>query len=1042
MGAALCTDVVPFTLDDIILIPQKVSKSHLAHDVSPVAVDHFSKFQNNLKAFTFRHRDSSASVNGAAARFDPSHVSALPMDLSQAKIELDDTRVYVLVQVQRQPVSPRNAPTGKATLGSPNMFTPRTLEYPLKDCDMNWRWNDVSPSWASVLSDVFTPRGLATPFSTNIGKPPASLSHAGARLFSRGAGCGTECGDGYNYYYSIYILNGVRAHPSLAAVAAVHAGRLEQALINSKETLQCLFFNCNPSRGEKEAAACGREDSLCASIGDVVGSRRPSRRTSFMGEEYQRNAILRSLLSLRKPAPTASVLGTTPTGGRSQENSSRGKSKRQEGAVLYSFEQYQQQKLKGDPLPLPTTKLSNCLIPPITGARPDVESSARKLPPLETIRSKQSVTDAGGAVKESPLPFTARFPNRTANSQVGSERGPSSAASPCLTPKSSSFMSPRFPVISALRLDGALRQQAGDGGLNDSQINPEHDEIRITEEKLQKLKASSPEATEILPWLFVGGEEAARDRSQLLAKGITSVVNTVAFSIENAHEDIFSYLRLNVSDSPDEPIFSLFPVVNQYIEEARLNGGKTFVHCHQGVSRSCSFVIAYVMWYEGLCYEKAYDYVRARRTVCSPNPGFYVSLLLWQDQLARPVLDKAYAYVPYPDYLFPFSYRLALVFRRQKEQQNGSEEGVHIMNQSVRVLDDKCDEFAMDPRLCYGFLLSGCPTPGGSQEPCTVSHFFVGPECAPAIGQQAKEEWEKFVKYSFYHGTVKTTVNNKGECITYTPLPPLQHPVECLLTPAEVVSAVDSNVYKRGETSCGTLRRLTITLVHDSCWDSLLSRSDMVELFTKYVAEVKQQKQAMSGHKRLREKEQQRDLGKLDVGKSKSSPTPREPIGRSFAASSARVGSHRSLQPRRNEPIEHTVESYQEEKNEGVAERETGGTTPVSHEMEIFAYPFTGTPVRDIIDATDMEAERAYVIILPRSSSGFEQDGRSSPSHRVFIWIGSRCGIEADEAMDAYRASLKSGNDVRLATGAVLKNPVEEVVYDGEEPDELLLALD
>ncbi|KAF8294492.1 hypothetical protein TcBrA4_0071910 [Trypanosoma cruzi] len=224
----------------------------------------------------------------------------------------------------------------------------------------------------------------------------------------------------------------------------------------------------------------------------------------------------------------------------------------------------------------------------------------------------------------------------------------------------------------------------------------------MTEERVKKLRAAAPEATEILPWLFVGGEEAAGDRTQLLAKGITNVVNTVAFSMGNVHSDIFRYLGLYLSDSPDEPIFSLFPVVIRFVEEARLKGGKTFIHCHQGVSRSCSFVIAYVMWHQGICYDRAFEFVRSKRQVCSPNTGFYVNLLLWENQLSTPVFNKIYAYVPYMEYLFPFSFRLALTFRGSQRSQDDDSQ---IVNPFVHVVHGTDESYTVDPRLSYGILL-------------------------------------------------------------------------------------------------------------------------------------------------------------------------------------------------------------------------------------------------------------------------------------------------------------------------------------------------
>lgn len=46
------------------------------------------------------------------------------------------------------------------------------------------------------------------------------------------------------------------------------------------------------------------------------------------------------------------------------------------------------------------------------------------------------------------------------------------------------------------------------------------------------------------------------------------------------------------------------------------------VHCAAGVSRSASFVIAYLMKKRDMLYPDALRYVKERRKVISPNSGF------------------------------------------------------------------------------------------------------------------------------------------------------------------------------------------------------------------------------------------------------------------------------------------------------------------------------------------------------------------------------------------------------------------------------------
>ena len=53
-----------------------------------------------------------------------------------------------------------------------------------------------------------------------------------------------------------------------------------------------------------------------------------------------------------------------------------------------------------------------------------------------------------------------------------------------------------------------------------------------------------------------------------------------------------------------------------------------------GVSRSCTTIIAYMMWKYLLTYDAAYLKVRALRPLCSPNSGFIACLLRWAVQLS------------------------------------------------------------------------------------------------------------------------------------------------------------------------------------------------------------------------------------------------------------------------------------------------------------------------------------------------------------------------------------------------------------------------
>ena len=65
----------------------------------------------------------------------------------------------------------------------------------------------------------------------------------------------------------------------------------------------------------------------------------------------------------------------------------------------------------------------------------------------------------------------------------------------------------------------------------------------------------------------------------------------------------------------------------EFIDGCIEGGGRCYVHCHQGVSRSSSMAIAYLMWKEGLNFDEGFTRVKTARGVCNPNAGFICRLL-------------------------------------------------------------------------------------------------------------------------------------------------------------------------------------------------------------------------------------------------------------------------------------------------------------------------------------------------------------------------------------------------------------------------------
>ena len=142
--------------------------------------------------------------------------------------------------------------------------------------------------------------------------------------------------------------------------------------------------------------------------------------------------------------------------------------------------------------------------------------------------------------------------------------------------------------------------------------------------------------SEVVPGqIFISGWLVAEDWNELSSRGITHVINTASSVSKCPFPDQICYLPLSIEDSKSEDIQSYFYICIDFIEAAINSGGRVLVHCMEGVSRSCSVVIAYLMWKRGLNYKDSQSFVQEARPICQPNTGFICQILEYQKVLAR-----------------------------------------------------------------------------------------------------------------------------------------------------------------------------------------------------------------------------------------------------------------------------------------------------------------------------------------------------------------------------------------------------------------------
>ncbi|XP_013767291.1 dual specificity protein phosphatase 13B [Pundamilia nyererei] len=144
---------------------------------------------------------------------------------------------------------------------------------------------------------------------------------------------------------------------------------------------------------------------------------------------------------------------------------------------------------------------------------------------------------------------------------------------------------------------------------------------------------------QVWPNLYIGNEVAARDKGTLHNLGITHIVNAAHGTPNPGHGLYFyvntgprfyrdmsvDYYGVEADDAMDFILSPFFYPTARYIRAALAIGGRVFVHCLMGVSRSATLVLAFLMIVEGLRLQEAVAAVRPHRDIC-PNPGFLQQL--------------------------------------------------------------------------------------------------------------------------------------------------------------------------------------------------------------------------------------------------------------------------------------------------------------------------------------------------------------------------------------------------------------------------------
>ncbi|XP_013103971.1 dual specificity protein phosphatase 18 [Stomoxys calcitrans] len=155
-------------------------------------------------------------------------------------------------------------------------------------------------------------------------------------------------------------------------------------------------------------------------------------------------------------------------------------------------------------------------------------------------------------------------------------------------------------------------------------------------EKAQSEKCENPQSfpgvSQLLPSLYLCGASVLSP-TLITTLGINFVINASSELPDTPLPSTTNtlYLRVSIPDRPSAELSKHFDEVADMIEEVRLNGGKTLVHCVAGVSRSATLCLAYLMKYSEMSLREAFFHVKSIRPQIRPNTGFFQQLRCYEE---------------------------------------------------------------------------------------------------------------------------------------------------------------------------------------------------------------------------------------------------------------------------------------------------------------------------------------------------------------------------------------------------------------------------
>ncbi|KAJ7493331.1 protein-tyrosine phosphatase-like protein [Mycena galericulata] len=142
--------------------------------------------------------------------------------------------------------------------------------------------------------------------------------------------------------------------------------------------------------------------------------------------------------------------------------------------------------------------------------------------------------------------------------------------------------------------------------------------------------------------LYLGNLLAAESPQLMMRLGITHILSVCPDYLVTSKD--VKHLTIPVQDDEHFNILQHLPATCQFIQEGLDEGGKVFVHCAMGISRSAIVVSAYLMFSHHISAAQAIQAVRAGHPQSRPNYNFVRQLQVFSECNYDPS-DEAAPYI-------------------------------------------------------------------------------------------------------------------------------------------------------------------------------------------------------------------------------------------------------------------------------------------------------------------------------------------------------------------------------------------------------------